>query len=175
MREDMEYIKGVLDELDAIVHNASPVPMRRGRVLVDRSDLLVILDELRDSMPKELSDAEAVRRESSAMVAAAEEEAGRILERAREQAESKVEHTDVYLRTERRSAQIVEESERYSEEVSSGSEAYRDRIMGQLAGWCDDSLSSVKESRRELQEAPAKRYEPADEDQQEQGWRANSA
>lgn len=175
MREDIEYIKGVLDELDAIVHNASPVPMRRGRVLVDRSDLLVMLDELRNSMPKELSDAETVRRESSAMVAAAEEEAGRILEKAREDAEARVEHTDVYLRAERRATEISEEAERYSDEVSSGSEAYRDRIMGQLAGWCEDSLSSVKDSRRELNEAPAKRYEPADEEDQEQGWRANSA
>ena len=85
-----------------------------------------------------------------------------------------MEHTDIYLRAERRAAVIYEEAERYSDEVSSGSEAYRDRIMGQLAGWCEDSLSSVKESRRELNEAPAKRYEPADEDQ-EQGWRANSA
>ena len=170
----MEYIKGVLDELDAIVRNASPVPMRRGRVLVDRSDLLVMLDELRGSMPKELSDAEAVRRESSAMVVAAEEEAGRILERARERAESQAEHADVYLRAERRAAEVSEEAERYSEEVSGGSEAYRDRIMGQLAGWCEDSLSSVKDSRKELNEAPAKRYEPVEEDEQ-QGWRANSA
>jgi cell division septum initiation protein DivIVA len=177
MREDMEYIKGVLDELDAIVHNASPVPMRKGRALVDRSDLLVMLDELRGSLPKELSDAETVRRESSAMVAAAEEEAGRILENARERAESQVEHTDIYLRAERRSAEIIEEAERYADEVSSGSEAYRDRIMGQLAGWCEDSLASVRDSRRELNEAPVRRpsrHEPA-EDEQDRGWRANSA
>lgn len=178
MREDMEYIKGVLDELDAIVHNASPVPMRKGRALVDRSDLLVMLGELRGSLPKELSDAETVRRESSAMVAAAEEEAGRILENARERAESQVERTDIYLRAERRSAEIIEEAERYADEVSSGSEAYRDRIMGQLAGWCEDSLSSVKDSRRELNEAPVRRspsrHEPT-EDEQERGWRANSA
>ncbi len=177
MREDMEYIKGVLDELDAIVHNASPVPMRKGRALVDRSDLLVMLDELRTSLPKELSDAETVRRESSAMVAAAEEEAGRILEKARERAESQVEHTDIYLRAERRAAEITEEAERYSEEVSSGSEAYRDRIMGDLAGWCENSLSAVKDSRKELNEAPVRppsRYQ-ADDAEDEQGWRANSA
>lgn len=177
MREDMEYIKGVLDELDAIVHSASPVPMRKGRALVDRSDLLVILDELRGSLPKELSDAETVRRESSAMVAAAEEEAGRILEKARERTESQVEHTDIYLRAERRAAEIVEEAERYSDEVSSGSEAYRDRIMGDLAGWCEGSLSAVQDSRRELNEAPVRRAPHQDTagDDQERGWRANSA
>src|SRR3712207_7616008 len=77
MREDMQYISGVLDELEAIVQDASGVPMRKGRAVVDRSDLLVMLDELRASLPRELAEAEALRRECGAMVAAAEEEGRR--------------------------------------------------------------------------------------------------
>jgi hypothetical protein len=75
MREDMEYISGVLDEMEAIVEDASGVPMRKGRAMVDRADLLTMLDELRGVLPRELSEAEAIRRECAAVVAAAEEEA----------------------------------------------------------------------------------------------------
>lgn len=157
MREEMEYINGVLEELDAIVYNASSVPMRKGLALVDRADILVILEELRSSLPGELSDAESVRRECSAMVAAAEEEAARIREKAGERADEKVEHTDIYLRAERKVSEIVEAAEQYAEEVSSGSEAYRERIMGNLESWCEDSLTSVKDSRKELNDAPAHR------------------
>src|ERR671933_269774 len=55
MREDMQYISGVLDELEAIVQDASGVPMSKGRAVVDRSDLHVMLDELRGSLPRELA------------------------------------------------------------------------------------------------------------------------
>lgn len=178
MREEMEYISGVLEELEAIVQNASSVPMRKGRALVDRSDILVMLDELRSSLPNELSDAESVRRECSAMVSAAEEEAGRILEKSRERVEGQVEHTDAYLRAQRRAAEIEEGAEQYAEEVSRGSEAYRERIMGQLENWCQDSLVSVAESRKELNDAPAHGASPsrlAEEEEDGPDWQANSA
>src|SRR3712207_8026576 len=63
--EDMQYISGVLDELEAIVQDASGVPMRKGRAVVDRSDLLVMLDELRGSLPAELADRKSTRLNSS--------------------------------------------------------------------------------------------------------------
>lgn len=177
MREEMEYISGILEELEAIVYNASSVPMRKGRALVDRSDIVYMLEELRESLPGELSDAESVRRECSAMVAAAEEEAGRILEKARERADERVEHTDVYLRSQRRASEIQGAAEQYSQEVSSGSEAYRERIMGQLENWCQDSLTSVEESRKELNNAPRKAPSVSYSDEDESGpdIQANSA
>ncbi|CAN5853145.1 hypothetical protein BH23ACT11_BH23ACT11_09370 [soil metagenome] len=177
MREEMEYINGVLEELEAIVHNASSVPMRKGRALVDRSDIVYMLEELRESLPGELADAEAVRRECSAIVAAGEEEAGRILERARERADERVEHTDTYARAQRRAAEIHGAAEQYSQEVSSGSEAYRERIMGQLENWCQDSLTSVEESRKELNDAPRRpaSAQLSDEDEAGPDLRASSA
>ena len=177
MREEMEYINGILEELEAIVHNASSVPMRKGRALVDRSDIVYMLEELRESLPGELSDAESVRRECSAMVAAAEEEAGRILGKARERADEQVEHTDIYLRAQRRAAEIHASAEQYSKEVASGSEAYRERIMSQLENWCQESLTSVEESRRELNSTPH-RPTPAElpaEEEEGPDWQASSA
>ena len=190
MREDMEYISGVLDELEAIVHDASGVPMRKGRAVVDRADLLVMLDELRGSLPQELSEAEAVRRECAAVVASAEEEARRIVEDAHERAEAKVLETELYRRSQRRAAETVDRAERYAREIEGGSEVYRDRVMGQLEGWFQDSLVSVGESRQELStsspavtrqrlpETVAEEQEPEEDDEDRrngQDWRASSA
>lgn len=157
MREDMEYMVGVLDELEAIVSDASGVPMRKGRGLVDRQDLLVMLDELRQSLPVELSQAEEIRREQANIVAGAEEEARRIVAEAHEQAEARVEYTELFRRMRRRADENVERAERYAEEVARGSEVYRDRVMGQLESWFEDSLVSVGESREELNGSPVRR------------------
>ena len=189
MREDMEYISGVLDELEAIVQDASRVPMRKGRAVVDRADLLVMLDELRGSLPAELAEAEAIRRECAAMLAAAEEEARRIVEDAHERAEARVLDTELYRRSQRRAAETIDRAERYAREIEGGSEVYRDRVMGQLESWFEDSLVSVGESRQELtssspaltrktrpaEPGPAEERDPEENREDGQGWRASSA
>ena len=182
MREDMEYISGVLDELEAVLQDASGVPMRKGRAVVDRSDLLVTLDELRGSMPAELSEAEAIRRECAAVVASAEEEARRIIEEAHERAEAKVLDTELYRRSQRRAAEGIDRAERYALEIQGGSEVYQERVMGQLEGWFQDSLTSVGESRQELGNSPVRRSPmataetpPPPAEENGHGWRASSA
>jgi cell division septum initiation protein DivIVA len=181
MREDMQYISGVLDELEAIVQDASGVPMRKGRAVVDRSDLLVMLDELRGSLPPELAEAEELRRECGAIVAAAEEEAERIIEDASHRADAMVPDTELYRRAQRRADEVIDRAERYAEEVADGSEVYRDRVMGQLENWFQSSIVSVGESRQELSGVPAaSRPAPPPEEAAEgadegQDWRASSA
>jgi vacuolar-type H+-ATPase subunit H len=178
MREDTQYISGVLDELEAIIQDASGVPMRKGRAVVDRSDLLVMLDELRGSLPSEMAEAEEIRRECGAIVAAAEEEAERIIEEAGHRADALVPDTELYRRAERRAGEVVDRAERYAEEVAEGSDVYRDRVMGQLENWFQDSLVSVGESRQELSGVPVRRPAPpaeASEEDDGQDWRVSSA
>ena len=179
MREDMQYISGVLDELEAIVQDASGVPMRKGRAVVDRSDLLVMLDELRGSLPPELAEAEEIRRECGAIVAAAEEEAERIIEDANHRADAMAPDTELYRLAQRRADEVIDGAQRYAEEVAGGSEVYRDRVMGQLENWFQNSIVSVGESRQELSGVPVSRPAPSPERtaEEEDGhdWRVSSA
>src|SRR5215210_6531123 len=181
MREDMQYISGVLDELEAIIQDASGVPIRKGRAVVDRSDLLVMLDELRGSLPPEMAEAEEIRRECGAIVAAAEEEAERIIEDANHRADAMVPDTELYGRVQRRADEVIDRAERYADEVAGGSEVYQDRVMGQLESWFQDSIVSVGESRQELSGAPVRRSPmpsaeaPSSSEADGQGWRASSA
>src|ERR687898_2339401 len=130
MREDMQYISGVLDELEAIVRDASGVPIRKDRAVVDRSDLLVMLDELRGSLPPELAEAEEIRRECGAIVAAAEEEAGRIIENAHSRADAMAPETELCRRAERRASEIVDKAGRYAGEGAGGAEGDRGPVNG---------------------------------------------
>ena len=180
MREDMQYISGVLDELEAIVQDASGVPIRKGRAVVDRSDLLVMLDELRGSLPSELAEAEEIRRECGAIVAAAEEEAERIIENAHQRAEAMVPEAELTRRSQRRADEVIDRAERYAEEVAGGSRVYQDRVMGQLESWFQDSIVSVGESRQELSGVPASRPAPppaetVDGEGEDRDWRVSSA
>src|SRR5215213_6934160 len=167
MREDMQYISGVLDELEAIVRDASGVPIRKDRAVVDRSDLLVMLDELRGSLPPELAEAEEIRRECGAIVAAAEEEAERIIEDANYRADAMIPDTELHRRAQRRADEVIHRAERYADEVARGSDVYQDRVMGQLENWFQDSIVSVGESRQELSGVPVRRSAPPESAEEE--------
>lgn len=172
---------GVLDELESLVHEASGVPMRRGKAVLGRSDVIALLDELRDSIPADLEDSERVRGECREVVAEAKDEAQRIVERAHEQAENAVLETELYKRSEQEAEKVVSRAERYAEEVSGGSEDYRGRVMEQLEGWFQDSLHSVGESRKQLSNTSRSRpsssadAENGAEEDDGDSWRASSA
>lgn len=148
MRVDLEYLTGVLDELETLVQDASGVPMNRGRAVVDRSDVLLLVKELRESLPAELQQAKSTHREYESIVSAGREEAERIVQNAHYRAQEFVSETETYRRAQRRADENVEMAERYSHEVSRGSEDYRERVMAKLEAWFEESLESVAGSRR---------------------------
>src|SRR3712207_2965710 len=131
MIDDIQYICGELDELQPIVQYSFGVPMRMEWAVVVWFDLFVMLEELSGWLPAELAEAEWIRRECGAIVAAAEEEAERIIQNAHHRADESVPDTELYRRVQRRAGEVIEQAERYAEEVVSGSEVYRDRVMGQ--------------------------------------------
>lgn len=176
MRGDKEYIIGVVDELEATVRDASGVPMRRGKALVDRSDSLVLLEELKEALPAELAEAEEIRGECDAIIEASREEAGRVTGRAGERAEARAWDSETCRAAHRRSAEIVERAERYAGEVTGGAERYRERIMGELEDWFRETLGSIGESREELSGASPRRVQPQERTEEDgRGWHANSA
>lgn len=192
MRADLEYITGVLDELETLVQEASSVPMNRGKGMVGRSDALVLVQELRESLPAELEEAKGVQREYESIVAYGQEEAERVLGNARKSAEEIVAESETYRRAERRSAENLDRAERYSEEISRGAEGYREQVMTQVERWFADSLNSAAQARQELEVShevspekpgqtdetqPQERQDPfaADPEDAGQGWRASSA
>lgn len=173
MRADLDYITKVLDELEALVQEASRVPMNRGRAMVDRSDMLVLLEELRDSLPGELEEAKGVHREYDSILSSGREESDRIVEDARQHSQESVENSETYRRAQRMAEENLDRAEKYSHEVSRGSEEYREQVMARLERWFGESMDSVSESRREL-EAPHEEQARTGEDEDE-GPRVSSA
>ncbi|MDN5697564.1 MAG: hypothetical protein L0G70_06250 [Rubrobacter sp.] len=185
MRSDLEYLTGVLDELESLVQDGSKVPMNRGRVMVDRSEAQVLVQELRNSLPKELAQSEEARREYESIVSSAREEAERTVENARVRAQELVEDSEPYRRSQRMAEENLDRADKYSHEVCRGSEAYREQVMAKLERWFGDSMESVAAARGELEspsgrEQEQPREESAGEDDtaeedDERGWRVNSA
>ena len=80
-----------LDELAAIVEEARSVPMTAGCV-VPRGDVLELLDDIKDSIPGELDDAQDVLDERDALVGNAREHADTVIAKADSESDAVVSH-----------------------------------------------------------------------------------
>ena len=75
-------IHAKLDELTALIQNARAMPMSASCV-VNRTEVIAHLDELRALLPSEITDARQVLDEKNAVISEGRAEADRIIEAAR--------------------------------------------------------------------------------------------
>src|SRR3954466_1382347 len=83
-----------LDEIVAAIEGARSMPMSAS-CIVNRGEVLAMLDELRDQFPAQIAEAETVLRTRESVLDEGREEADRILEQARRERSKLVAKTEV--------------------------------------------------------------------------------
>jgi len=128
-----------LNQLTATVRSAKTMPMSAS-CLVNRAEMLDILERLHDELPADLDQADAVLSEREAVLAAGSEQVERILEDARREREQLIEQTDVLVAARARAATVALESRAESTRLLADADDYVDRklaefevLLGQLA------------------------------------------
>jgi hypothetical protein len=128
-----------LNQLTATVRSAKTMPMSAS-CLVNRAEMLDILERLHDELPADLDQADAVLSEREAVLAAGREQVERILEDARREREQLIEQTDVLVAARARAATVALVSRAESTRLLADADDYVDRklaefevLLGQLA------------------------------------------
>jgi len=128
-----------LNELTAMVRTAKAMPMSSS-CLVNRAEMLQILERMRKALPANLHDAQALLTDREAVLAAAREQAEAILERARREREQLIEQTDVLVAARVRAATVTTEARGESTRLLAEADGYVDGklaefevVLGQLA------------------------------------------
>ena len=125
-------VQAKLDEITAVVEGARAMPMSASCV-VNRSELLGHLDELRSMLPTELASARRVIDDRSAVVAEGQDEAERIIEAA------KAERSRMIARTE-----VMREATKEAEAVLASARADSDRMRQEIDDYVDGKLANFE-------------------------------
>lgn len=120
-----------LNQLTATVRSAKPMPMSAS-CLVNRAEMLETLERLRDELPTTLNHADVLLSDRQAVLAAAREQAERILESARAERERLVEGTDVLVAARARAAALTVEARAESTRLLSDADDYVDRKLAEF-------------------------------------------
>jgi cell division septum initiation protein DivIVA len=138
-----------LDEIAAAIANARSMPMSASCV-VNRADLLAMLDEVSAALPDSLSQAQALLGDREQMVHEARTEAQRIIESAHAERGSMVSDTQVARQSQDEAERIVAEARREADEIRAEADDYVDSKLANFEVVLTKTIGSVDRGREKL-------------------------
>lgn len=138
-----------LDEIAATVANARSMPMSASCV-VNRAELIAMLDEVAAALPDSLSQADALLGDREQMVGEARAEAQRIIDSAHAERGSLVSDTQVARQSQDEAERIVAEARREADEIRAEADDYVDSKLANFEVVLTKTIGSVDRGREKL-------------------------
>ncbi|MEU1488119.1 cell division initiation protein [Streptomyces sp. NPDC005752] len=138
-----------LDEIVETVGNARSMPMSASCV-VNRAELLAMLEEVREALPGSLAHAEELIGGREQLVEQARQEAERIVESARAERGSLISGTEVAQRSQAEADRILSDARREADEVRGEADEYVDSKLANFEVVLTKTIGSVDRGREKL-------------------------
>ncbi|MFJ8919128.1 cell division initiation protein [Streptomyces sp. NPDC102415] len=138
-----------LDEIVETVGNARSMPMSASCV-VNRAELLAMLEEVREALPGSLAHAEELIGGREQLVEQARQEAERIIESARAERGSLISGTEIAQRSQAEADRILSEARREADEVRGEADEYVDSKLANFEVVLTKTIGSVDRGREKL-------------------------
>jgi vacuolar-type H+-ATPase subunit H len=138
-----------LDEIVSAVGSARSMPMSASCV-VNRADLLSLLDEVRQALPGSLAQAQELIGGREQMVEQARAEADRIIETAHAERGTLIADTEIARRSQDEADRILTEARQEAEEVRAEADDYVDSKLANFEVVLNKTLGSVGRGREKL-------------------------
>jgi hypothetical protein len=128
-----------LNELTAMVRSAKAMPMS-GSCLVNRADMLEILERMRKTLPANLHDAQVLLTDREAVLADARQQGQAIVAAAHNERDQLIEQSDVLVAARARAAAVTTQAQAESARLLAEADGYVDAklahfevVLGQLS------------------------------------------
>ncbi len=138
-----------LDEIVEVVGSARSMPMSASCV-VNRADLLAMLDEVRQALPGSLAQAQELIGGREQLVEQARQEAERIIESAHAQRGTLISDTAVARQSQDEADRILDEARREAEEIRAEADDYVDSKLANFEVVLTKTIGSVDRGREKL-------------------------
>lgn len=142
-------VQAKLDEIVALIEGARAMPMSAS-CIVNRGELLGQLDELRDLLPAELSEAAGILRDREAVVDEGRQEAERILEEARVERGRLVAKAEVVREAAKEADRLLAEARSDAERMRAEVDDYVDAKLANFEVVLNKTLAAVERGRAKL-------------------------
>jgi cell division septum initiation protein DivIVA len=141
--------ESLIERLAELIRDARSMPLSSS-ALVNRQEVLELVDQLRGSLPSEITRARSILRDGQEVLERAGQEAQRVLERARQERERLLSKTEIVQAAAREADRLVAEAESTAKRIRAEAETY---VEGKLANFevvLQKTLQAVERGRKRL-------------------------
>lgn len=139
-----------IDEIIAYIEAARAVPMSRTNCMVERADMIAILEELRSSLPVEIRRAEALLQERDKILEAGKREAERIIAEGEAEHARLVSMNEITVSAEHEAARITGAARTEAQRLRDEVDDYVDTTLANFEQFLHRSLTSIERGRDKM-------------------------
>ena len=143
-------LEALLRQVADLVGNARPMPLSAS-VMINRDEVLELVEEAADRLPEELRQARWLLRERDEFLVKVQRQGDDILDQARVQAERMVQRTEVVRAAQHTARRTVEEAEAEARRLRHEAEDYCDQKLAQFELVLERTMRTVQAGRARLQ------------------------
>jgi cell division septum initiation protein DivIVA len=138
-----------IDEIISLVETARNVPMSRN-CMIDRAEMLTLLEQLRNEIPTELRRAGALLDERDKILDAGQREAERMIAEAEAEHHRLVSLNEVVVSADREGARMVAEARAEAQRLRDEVDEYVDTTLANFEQFLTRSLASIERGRDKM-------------------------
>jgi len=139
----------LLAELEEVVEKGNTLPFS-SKALIDPEELIEIIDEIRDSMPEELSEAKKIVAERKKILFTAQTEADHIKAEADKRLKELIDTNEITKTATTQANEILRNANASAKALKSGTQNYTDKLLYSFQLQLKEMNEKIEQNRREL-------------------------
>ncbi|MBC3795479.1 hypothetical protein [Acetobacterium tundrae] len=139
----------LLAELEEVVEKGNTLPFS-SKALIDPEELIEIIDEIRDSMPEELSEAKKIVAERKKILFTAQSEADHIKAEADKRLKELIDTNEITKTATTQANEILRNANASAKALKSGTQNYTDKLLYSFQLQLKEMNEKIEQNRREL-------------------------
>ena len=148
-------VNELLDMLFEMIEEAKSVPLSADKCMVDRSDALDRIDEIRSAFPMELAEAKKLLAARNDYLASAKREGDLIIQQAEAKAKQMLAEDEMLAKAQREAEELKRQAKEFSRELKRAANAYCDDAMRRTEEAVAEAYDEIKKARTRFRAAAA--------------------
>jgi len=142
-------IYDVIDQLQEVMEDSFTVPIIR-KAIIDKTEILEMIEDLRLNMPEEIKQAKWVKEERTRIISEAHQEAANIIKETEEQTKQMVNEHEITQKAYEQANEIIEAAQKNAREIRLGARQYVENILSSLESRLTSQIQEIQAGREEL-------------------------
>ncbi len=153
-------VNELLDMLFEMIEEAKNMPWTSDKCIVDRSDALDRIDEIRSAFPMELAEAKKLLAARNDYLASAKREGDLLIQQAEEKARQLLAENELLNKAKRESEEMRRKAEEMARELKQAANRYCDDALRRTEEAVAEAYDEIKKSRTRFRATAAGMTEP---------------